>query len=260
MKTTCGLRHAPLPDVFASWHSTTFRAGLLPLFVAPLPVWVGLKVSFFYLTWICKTAQGKAGNVCSISFSQRCLIVYLECQIMVLLLLLRAKGIPPFPENLADRPIVLVRVPLVYQCSMTLTEDHKSIHWSSDVVLLPLKACKQYLRMWNHISIEQGCLMLLKKHWHANLPRTVFIAIFGQCTEGLSASFYWRCGEGLLWYNSREEAERTVFTFVVFIRHLLLGPYGGMSLSTTFIYRRRVKDVYKETIRNWKWSGKYGRL
>ena len=66
---------------------------------------------------------------------------------MVLLLLLRAKGIPPFPKNLADCPIVLVRVPLVYQCSMTLTEDHKSIHRSSDVVLLPLKVCNQYLRM-----------------------------------------------------------------------------------------------------------------
>lgn len=54
--------------------------------------------------------------------------------------------------------------------------------------------------------------MLLKKHCCANLPRTVFIAIFGQCTEGLSASFHWRCREGLLWYDSREEAERTQFS------------------------------------------------
>lgn len=49
MNTTCGFGHAPLSDVFASWHATTFRAGLLPLFVAPLPVWVGLKVGFFDL-------------------------------------------------------------------------------------------------------------------------------------------------------------------------------------------------------------------
>lgn len=142
-------------------------------------------------------------------FCSKYIIMYLECQIMILLLLLRPKGIPPFPENLADCPIVLVRVPLVYQCSMTLTEDHKSIHWSSDVVLLPLKVCKQYLWMWNYIWIEQRCLMLLKKHGCANLSRTVFITIFGQCTEGLSASFHWRCREGLLGYNSREEAERT---------------------------------------------------
>lgn len=49
MNTTCGFGHAPLSDVFASWHSATFRAGLLPLFVAPLPVWVGLEVGFFDL-------------------------------------------------------------------------------------------------------------------------------------------------------------------------------------------------------------------
>lgn len=73
--------------------------------------------------------------------------MYLECQIVVLLLLFGAKGIPPLPKNLADRPIVLVWVPLMYQCSMTLTEDHKSIHRSSDVVLLPLKVCKQYRGM-----------------------------------------------------------------------------------------------------------------
>lgn len=48
--TTCGFGHAPLSDVFAAWHSTTFRARLLPLFVAPLPVWVGLKMGFFDLT------------------------------------------------------------------------------------------------------------------------------------------------------------------------------------------------------------------
>lgn len=95
-------------------------------------------------------------------FCSKCIIVYLECQIMVLLLLLRAKGIPPFSQNLADCPVVLVRVPLVYQCSMTLTEDHKRIHWPSDVVLLPLKVWKQYLRMREYIWIEQRCLMFLK--------------------------------------------------------------------------------------------------
>lgn len=62
--------------------------------------------------------------------------------------------------------------------------------------------------------------MFLNKHWHANLPRTVFIAIFGQGTEGLGASFYWRCREGLLWYNSREEAERTQICHLEYISPL----------------------------------------
>lgn len=65
--------------------------------------------------------------------------VYLEGQIMILLFLLRPKGIPPLPKNLADCPVVLIWVPLVHQCSMTLTENHKCIHWSPNVVLLPLK-------------------------------------------------------------------------------------------------------------------------
>lgn len=71
----------------------------------------------------------------------------LERQIVVLLLLFGAEGIPPLPKNLADRPIVLVWVPLMHQCSVTLTEDHESVHRSPDVVLLPLKVCKQHGRM-----------------------------------------------------------------------------------------------------------------
>lgn len=51
--------------------------------------------------------------------------------------------------------------------------------------------------------------MLVKEHRCANLAGAVFIAIFGQCTERLGAPFHWRCGEGLLWYNPREEAEKT---------------------------------------------------
>lgn len=58
---------------------------------------------------------------------------------MILLFLLRSQSIPPLPKNLAHCPVVLVWVPLVHQCSMALTENHKCIHWSSDVVLLPLK-------------------------------------------------------------------------------------------------------------------------
>lgn len=71
-------------------------------------------------------------------------MMYLEGQIMVLLLLFGAKGVPPLPENLADRPVVLVWVPLMHQRSVALAEDHKGIHGSPDVVLLPLKVRKQY--------------------------------------------------------------------------------------------------------------------
>lgn len=48
-RPTCGLGHAPLADVFAPGDTATFGAGLLPVFVAPLPVWVSFKVGFFYL-------------------------------------------------------------------------------------------------------------------------------------------------------------------------------------------------------------------
>lgn len=82
-------------------------------------------------------------------FSDENASVYLKGQIMVLLFLLRSQSIPPLPENLADRPVVLVWVPLVHQCSMALTENHKGIHWSSDVVLLPLK------EMLHHILVKE---------------------------------------------------------------------------------------------------------
>lgn len=86
--------------------------------------------------------------------------------------------------------------------------------------------------------------MSLKKHCCANLPRTVFIAIFGQCTEGLSASFYWRCREGLLWYDSREEAERTQFSHLQSLgtiwRHVI-----ELYFYFSGFFRHSVEDVHK---------------
>lgn len=58
---------------------------------------------------------------------------------MVFLFLFGSQSVPPLPKNLADCPVVLVWVPLVHQCSMALTENHKRVHWSPDVVLLSLK-------------------------------------------------------------------------------------------------------------------------
>lgn len=57
---------------------------------------------------------------------------------MVLLLLVGTEGIPPFPKDLADRPIVLVGVALVHQSSVAFAEDHERVHWTPDVVFLPL--------------------------------------------------------------------------------------------------------------------------
>lgn len=49
VRLTCGLGHASLSDVFGPWNPTTFRAGLFPVFVAPFPVWMGLKVGLLHL-------------------------------------------------------------------------------------------------------------------------------------------------------------------------------------------------------------------
>lgn len=61
-----------------------------------------------------------------------------------------------------------------------------------------------------HILVK-GKLRILIFWWGAvkdYLSRTALISIFGQRTEGLSSSLYWRCRERGLWYNSWEEAER----------------------------------------------------
>lgn len=57
---------------------------------------------------------------------------------MVLLLLDGTQRVPPLPQDLADRPIVLVGVTLVHKGTMALAEDHERIHWPADVVFLPL--------------------------------------------------------------------------------------------------------------------------
>lgn len=64
--------------------------------------------------------------------------LYLEGQIVVLLLLVGPQSVPPLPQDLADCPVVLVGVSLVYQGAVAFTEDHECIHGTADVVLLPL--------------------------------------------------------------------------------------------------------------------------
>lgn len=67
-----------------------------------------------------------------------CVLRYLECEVMVLLLFFGSKSIPPLSQNLADSAVVLIRVPLVNESAMALTEDHEGIHWPPDMILLPL--------------------------------------------------------------------------------------------------------------------------
>lgn len=62
---------------------------------------------------------------------------------MILLLLFGPQGVPPLAQDLANRAVVLVGVPLVHQRSMPLTEDHECVHGPSDVVLLPLRGRKE---------------------------------------------------------------------------------------------------------------------
>lgn len=57
---------------------------------------------------------------------------------MILLLLFGSQRIPPLAQYFTDSAVVLVGVPLMNQCTVPLTKDHKSVHWPSDVVLFPL--------------------------------------------------------------------------------------------------------------------------
>ena len=55
-------------------------------------------------------------------------------QIMILFLLLSLQCIPPFPKDLANWSVVLVRMSLVHKSTMTFTEYHKCVHWSPHMV------------------------------------------------------------------------------------------------------------------------------
>lgn len=56
------------------------------------------------------------------------------------------------------------------------------------------------------VKVTLTFLMFWWEEWKDYLSRAVLISIFGQRTEGLSAPLYWGCRDGLLRYNSWEEA------------------------------------------------------
>lgn len=64
--------------------------------------------------------------------------VYLEGKVVILLLLFGSQSVPPFAQYFTDGAVVLVRVSLMHQRTVTLTKDHEGVHRPSDVVLFPL--------------------------------------------------------------------------------------------------------------------------
>ena len=60
---------------------------------------------------------------------------YLESEIVILLFFCRTECIPPFAQDFADSSIVLVRMALMNESSVSLTEDHESVHRPSHVFL-----------------------------------------------------------------------------------------------------------------------------
>lgn len=65
---------------------------------------------------------------------------------MVLLLLLGPQGVPPLAQDLADGPVVLVRVALVDQGPVPFAKDHEGVHGPPDVVLLSLQQTQSRVR------------------------------------------------------------------------------------------------------------------
>lgn len=57
---------------------------------------------------------------------------------MVLLFVIGPQSVPPLPQNLADCPVVLVWMSLMNQATVAFAEDHERIHWTADMVFLPL--------------------------------------------------------------------------------------------------------------------------
>lgn len=70
--------------------------------------------------------------------------LYLEGQVMVFLLLLGPQRIPPFAQDLADCPVVLIWMPLMHQGPVPLAEDHESVHWPPYVVFFSLPKQRGY--------------------------------------------------------------------------------------------------------------------
>lgn len=72
----------------------------------------------------------------------------LKGQVVVLLLLVGPQSVPPFPQDLADGPVVLVGMSLVHQSPVAFTEDHEGVHRTTDVVLLPLIGFQVQQNIW----------------------------------------------------------------------------------------------------------------
>ena len=57
-------------------------------------------------------------------------------EVYIFLFVLGTQVVPPFPEYLADCPVILVWVLLMDKCSMSLAKDHESIHGTANVFFI----------------------------------------------------------------------------------------------------------------------------
>ena len=62
--------------------------------------------------------------------------IYLEGEVVVFLFFLGTQSVPPLPQDLRHRPVVLVRMALMNQRPMAFGEDHEGVHGTPDVVFL----------------------------------------------------------------------------------------------------------------------------
>ena len=62
--------------------------------------------------------------------------IYLEGEVVVFLFFLGTQSVPPLPQDLRHRPVVLVRMALMNQRPMAFGEDHEGVHGTPDMVFL----------------------------------------------------------------------------------------------------------------------------
>jgi len=68
---------------------------------------------------------------------------------MIFLLLLSAQRVPPFTEDFKKGSVILIGVTWMNQGSMTLAEDHESVHRSANVILffgLPTETIRYFIQ------------------------------------------------------------------------------------------------------------------
>lgn len=135
--------------------------------------------------------------------------VYLEGQIVVLLLLTGTQSVPPLPKYLADCPIVLVGVALVHQSTVAFAEDHECIHGTADVVFLPLGEIWEREVYTFSISCRSDIYQFVYFILHECLGWTDLpVSILWQGAQGLSAPLHGASGGCRIICHTWRETEK----------------------------------------------------